>query len=636
MTKRKKIKIVKEGYGSAFAGGAGYSYTGGTRGSLTRGGFGGANNLGGPNMMYTYEIKPLNHTLEPRPSNSMDQIEKMHIGSKVTGKPIRANNIQYDKKITGTLQSIQKAEDGSIKYYVVLDEATATLVRIDPTTVKLIVEEPIKYFGDNGTDAPSKRKEKMERAAKNRKVVSESFNEFLKKDKIEEGVGDKFAEKEFNIPQNYGDFEIKHGQQQIKEEGNQEIGTITHSMLSKKPLKVPVKVYKNPKSLKGFGIGARGVITKTGDLYLADSAEVIHYDILDLMEEKNIIPEGTGKGWEDMHKIDFLTIQRVALFNVIAIGESYVFTKVKGSTPEDIEKTSNQRKAEIAQYEHFLEKAKEVNPQFEFVNEQFLNVLRKMVEDKQERKKITLAVRPSQGLDEQYDSPDQKKYNFSKDDFKQLAFADPYEKDKSANLFRHGLYHGKGSVELNNLISQAELYQDHYDAVATMDRLYDLATKAIPILKEFKLDDFYTRDKLHFQKRNSIKDEYVEKDIIVSTDLWIAFQIKGDKDFGRIKNRIRVLFSPSMESSKMLSRDTFDKSKNIPGFTISDEELSQEENIPNTKSLINIPDEEDIYMMKKVRISEENLTLKQFIKLLPKLKANIEEYTNYLHTKYEI
>ena len=80
----KRKKIVREGYG------AGYSYTGGTRGSLSRGGFGGASNLGGPNMMYTYEIKPLNHTLEPKPSPT-DQLEQIHIGSKVSGTPIISN-----------------------------------------------------------------------------------------------------------------------------------------------------------------------------------------------------------------------------------------------------------------------------------------------------------------------------------------------------------------------------------------------------------------------------------------------------------------------------------------------------------------------------------------------------------------
>ena len=57
-------EVLDEGYGTGFGGsyGAGYSYIGGTRGMIsgTRGGFGGANNLGGPNMMYTYEISAVN------------------------------------------------------------------------------------------------------------------------------------------------------------------------------------------------------------------------------------------------------------------------------------------------------------------------------------------------------------------------------------------------------------------------------------------------------------------------------------------------------------------------------------------------------------------------------------------------
>ena len=173
-----KEALIKEGYGS------GFSFTGGSirgMGGGTRSGWGSGSNLGGPNMMYTYEIKPLNHTLEPKPTVTSNQVEQLHVGSKVKGKLIKSNAVQYDKEITGILQRMVTTDDGAIKYYVVFDSDTATSVKIDPTTIKLVIEEPVKYFADATSDTPSERRRKMERAARTRKLVSESFSDFLEK-----------------------------------------------------------------------------------------------------------------------------------------------------------------------------------------------------------------------------------------------------------------------------------------------------------------------------------------------------------------------------------------------------------------------------------------------------------------------
>ena len=66
MKKLVRESLIKESYGAGFSMSSG-GFRGGM-GGITRGGFGGANNMGGPNMMYTYEIKPLNHSLEQRPT----------------------------------------------------------------------------------------------------------------------------------------------------------------------------------------------------------------------------------------------------------------------------------------------------------------------------------------------------------------------------------------------------------------------------------------------------------------------------------------------------------------------------------------------------------------------------------------
>jgi len=131
----KKIKIIKE------YGGAGISYSGGSSifpvnrgGSMNRGGFGGASNLGGPNMMYTYEIKPLNRTLQPE-VNSVEGDEILHPGNDISGCEL---NKKDNKLHSGTLLRVEKTLEGSLKYYVILDPETNMIMKLDPTTVNII------------------------------------------------------------------------------------------------------------------------------------------------------------------------------------------------------------------------------------------------------------------------------------------------------------------------------------------------------------------------------------------------------------------------------------------------------------------------------------------------------------------
>jgi len=164
---------LKEGYG------AGFSFTGGYRSMLsgTRGGFGGANNLGGPNMMYTYEIKPLNHTLEQRPITTETGPNEIRLGSKISGYPVRSNATPDKKRIQGIVKSIQKTDDGAIKYYVIFDEATMNVVKIDPLSTELIIHEPVEYYFDATDSIPSKRRQKIKSFVRENKIVPESLKE---------------------------------------------------------------------------------------------------------------------------------------------------------------------------------------------------------------------------------------------------------------------------------------------------------------------------------------------------------------------------------------------------------------------------------------------------------------------------
>lgn len=164
-----KESLIQEGYGAGFSVS---SFRGGA-GGTGRGGFGGASNLGGPNTMYTYEIKPLNHTLEQRPTmDANSQVEEIQLGSKIVGLPIRSNATPDKKEITGIVMKIKQTDDGAMKYYVVMDQDTQQEAHIDPLTAKLVLHEPVEYYYDATDNVTSSRREKINNR---KKVVRESI-----------------------------------------------------------------------------------------------------------------------------------------------------------------------------------------------------------------------------------------------------------------------------------------------------------------------------------------------------------------------------------------------------------------------------------------------------------------------------
>ena len=182
--KAKLVKDLLKEYG-----GAGFSYGGGSSlfpsnrgGQSNRGGFGGASNLGGPNMMYTYEIKPLNKTLEPEVFTG-DGNEIIHTGLDISGQEL---NKRDNKLHVGNVLKIVKSENGTLKYYLIFNPKTATPMKIDPTTAMLISKldgvDPI--LGDqllNKEDSELLKGEIMGNLSKNKtlkaKLVKESLEE---------------------------------------------------------------------------------------------------------------------------------------------------------------------------------------------------------------------------------------------------------------------------------------------------------------------------------------------------------------------------------------------------------------------------------------------------------------------------
>jgi len=124
---------------AVYGGGWGRSFGNPSLGSRFNGrgfGFGGSANLsGGPNLMYTYSVKPLNQELQPRPT-PQDNEETIHTGSKIKGKVLNTN-----KDIEGQIIHIEEDHDNNIKYYLVLDPEDGIEKKVDPTSVYLVKPE---------------------------------------------------------------------------------------------------------------------------------------------------------------------------------------------------------------------------------------------------------------------------------------------------------------------------------------------------------------------------------------------------------------------------------------------------------------------------------------------------------------
>lgn len=168
----KRKRPIKESMG------AGFSMSGGGRSMFRGSGYGGGSNLGGGgNSMYTYEIKPLNHTLEPQPSTIDTAVAFMRLGSKISGVPLRTNATPVQRRVQGILKDIVETDDHAVKYYVVFDEATAQLIKVDPTTARLMIEDPIEKYFPAGDSIPSRREQKLKGKNKDNKLVAENLLE---------------------------------------------------------------------------------------------------------------------------------------------------------------------------------------------------------------------------------------------------------------------------------------------------------------------------------------------------------------------------------------------------------------------------------------------------------------------------
>jgi hypothetical protein len=142
MVRKEDIEeILKEGIGGAgYAvwGGGGGGYGNPSMGGRVYGrgfGFGSGQSNGGPNLMYTYSIKPLDPILQQKSTPQSDE-RYIHVGSEVKGKVLGKK-----KEVHGKIISVKDDADGNVLHYVVQEFDTALRFNIDPTSVQLITHE---------------------------------------------------------------------------------------------------------------------------------------------------------------------------------------------------------------------------------------------------------------------------------------------------------------------------------------------------------------------------------------------------------------------------------------------------------------------------------------------------------------
>lgn len=85
----------------------------------------------------------------------------------------------------------------------------------------------------------------------------------------------------------------------------------------------PIPVYKNPNTLIGFLADTRAILLNNGDLYVAQSYNALHDNILNLLASKNIIPLASKFNYDSNYPEEFVAVVRAS--DTTTFGESIAY-----------------------------------------------------------------------------------------------------------------------------------------------------------------------------------------------------------------------------------------------------------------------------------------------------------------------
>ena len=175
-----------------------------------------------------------------------------------------------------------------------------------------------------------------------------------RKHALKEGVGDRYAEKAFNIPNSDVEFEDRYQQYVMSQRKDPENGELVGHVMSGDPYEgetTPVNIYKNPKSLKNFGNYVRAVGDTNGNIYIAQiNGDFLHGDIIRALK---LNPDNVTEFYRDANSNRF----GVSSTFIYHLTKSYV-----DLTPEQIMRLVRNNE----KLQNVFRKLNKRNPNFEF------------------------------------------------------------------------------------------------------------------------------------------------------------------------------------------------------------------------------------------------------------------------------
>lgn len=92
------------------------------------------------------------------------------------------------------------------------------------------------------------------------------------------------------------------------------------------PLEIPIPVYKNPINLMGFSNNARGILLNNGDLYLGQTYNALHDNILTLLAQKGIISYEKQLDYSTKLPEEFVAVIRTMHTNYFSDSSEYKYS----------------------------------------------------------------------------------------------------------------------------------------------------------------------------------------------------------------------------------------------------------------------------------------------------------------------
>ena len=187
------------------------------------------------------------------------------------------------------------------------------------------------------------------------KYVNKRYN--LEPELNIEGVGDKYLERRHGMKPEFDDFEKDFKSQKNREDGEKIVYKDEN-----------VTIIKNPNTLDNIGQYVRGVIDKEGNLYIEESANVVHNVILDKLDKLGLI--NFVERWDKKLPTEFITVQRLGSSTAFFLGESNVMMKDPEDRFDEDPYWKDVPKIEEGKpvFEEFLRRAKQKNPKYDFRN----------------------------------------------------------------------------------------------------------------------------------------------------------------------------------------------------------------------------------------------------------------------------